>query len=528
MPHRRLIAAVFALALALSAAGQGGEGVRDYRLAKESLPWASLWNPSLMDAFQGRLAIVELQFHTEFGGLAALTESPACYTAGASTESFYRMGERLTFFGQLQWRYFTGKDMGGQILMDPYYNPVNFLESSPLTAGTKNREQYRLQGGLSYRLGRKWAAGLRVSYTAADQTKVKDPRFSNIWMDLGVDAGMSWKPTESLTLGASLQYRNTLETLKGGIYGTTDRQYFIQTDKGGFLGTVAELSGDYNYIPETEYRPMANQFLGGALQLLVRDSFSAEAWFRTRNGYYGRKSSSTATFFEFGGWQSGVRSVLVLPSGGQLHRLSADFSLERLENRENLFHYITPSGQSTIVEYTGQNKVLERMDLEGSLHYAWHIGTGGYRPSLILGAKLEARMRTQSTTLFPLSRRQRFTTLGADVYGQKNFRAGQALWTLELHALAQGGFGSFRDDGADLSASSTTIKSFDTWLDREAEYLTALRAGGEIALEYSLLHWSAGIPYIRISNRTLLLTAPPQYLAGRWRNVTLFSVGCHF
>lgn len=528
MPMRRLISAVFALALAVSAAGQGGEGVRDYRLAKEALPWAPLWNPALMDAFQGRMASAELRFETGHGGLASLTESPAGYQGSASTESYCRIGERITFFGLLGWQYFSGKDMGGPVLMDPRYNPFNFLESSAETTGTKYREQYRLQGGLSYRLGRKWAAGLRVSYTAADQTKVKDPRFSNSWMDLGIDAGLGWKPSPALTLGASLRYRSTMEMVKGGIYGTTDRQYFIQTDKGGFLGTVAELSGDYNYIPVSEYRPLANQFFGGALQLMVRDNFSAEAWFLTRNGYYGRKSSSSATFFEYGGYQAGFRTVLVLPSGNQLHRLSADVSLESLENRENQFRYVTPTGQSTVVEYTGQNKVMERLDIAASLDYAWQFGTGGYRPGFILGARLEGRSRNQYTTLFPLSRRQRASSFAADIYAQKNFLTGLSLLSLELHSLGQGGFGNFREDGSDASASSTTIKSFDLWLDRQAEYETALRAGGEVALEYSLLRWSVCVPYVRISNRFLYLTAPPQHLAGRWRNVALISVGCHF
>lgn len=528
MSFRRLITAAFVLALAVSAAGQDGEGVRDYRLAKEALPWAPLSNPALMDAFLGRLAMVELQFNTGFGGLASLTESPACYSAGAATESYFRVGDRLTFYGLLNWQYFTGKDMGGPVLMDPYYNPVNFYESSTETVGTRNRERYRLQGGLSYRLGRKWALGANVSYTAADQTKVKDPRFSSVWMDLGVDAGVSWKPSENLTVGASLQYRNTLEMIKGGIYGTTDKQYFIQTDKGAFLGTVAELAGDYNYIPVSEFRPMANQYFGGALQMVLKDRISAEAWFRTRDGYYGRQSSSTATFFEFGGWQAGLRSVLLLPSGSNLHRLSADFSLEKLENRENQFRYVTPTGQSTVVEYTGQSKVLDRLDMAASLDYAWHMGTGGYRPEFILGLKLDGRSRNQSASIFPLSRSQRITTWSADLYGQKNFHAAQSLWTLELHGLAAGGFGNYREDSNDSSAVSTAIKSFDTWLDRQAEYETAFRTGGGIAVEYSLFQWKAAVPYIRISESFLFLTSVPQYLAGRWRNVAMISVGCHF
>ena len=43
--------------------------------------------------------------------------------------------------------------------------------------------------------------------------KIKDPRFSNVWMDLDLNAGVRYVLSDFLTLGASLKWRNTLEQL---------------------------------------------------------------------------------------------------------------------------------------------------------------------------------------------------------------------------------------------------------------------------------------------------------------------------
>lgn len=526
MSFRSTLACLVLVASAFSAAGQ--EGAREYRFATRLQPSLSLSNPALMDAFQGRLGTMEVQLQKANGGLVPLTESPDNWQAGAATESFWRVADKLTFFGRMDWQYFSGKDMGAQVLMDPAYNPVNFLESTTDTRGTKHRESYNLQGALSYRIGNRWALGAKVNYTSADQTKIKDPRFSNVWMDLDLHAGVRFQATERLVVGASLEFRNTLEQVKGGVYGTTDRQYFVQTDKGGFLGTVAELAGDYNPISTLNSRPMGNRFLGGALQAVLDERFASELWFLARSGYYGRKGSSTATFFEFGGWEAGYRGSLLLPAGDtRLHRVALDIQAQSLDNRENKFRYVTPSGQNTVVEYLGQDLVLERTLLNASLDYAYHTGTDGYEPSLSLGFVLDGSWRNQTTHLFPFTRRQQVATFQADVFGKKCFPAGRFLLSLELHALAGGGWGNPAEDTVDPLATSTIIKSFDTYLNRQFEYETAFRAGGQLGLTLRL-PLKGWVPYLNLSERYVSLLSAPIYLEGRGRNMALVTVGCNF
>ena len=58
--------------------------------------------------------------------------------------------------------------------------------------------------------------------------------------------------------------------------------------------------------------------------------------------------------------------------------------------------------------------------------------------------------------------------------------------TAEVHALFGGGFGTPKEDTASASTSSTSIKSYDDYLNQYFEYETALRAGGQVALTCSL------------------------------------------
>lgn len=519
MTLRSYLMAAFILA-GVSAAGQDRG---DYAQFIASDPYLYLSNAAFMDCFQGRIGTMSSDFRKMDGDLISLSESPDAWQGGAGTESYYRTGERLAFYGKMHWQHFQGREMGGQVLMDPEYNPVNFLESTTDTKGIKKRETYDFAGGLSLRLFPRLAAGIRVDYTSADQTKVKDPRFSNVWMDINVQGGLMLRVTDKFILGASATYRNTLEQIKGGIYGTTDRQYFIQTDKGGFYGTVAELAGDYNYISVNNSRPMENRFTGIALQVAVGKVFSSEFWGHTRNGYYGRKSSSTATFFELKGAEAGYRGKLLIPFGRSLHALCLEARAESLTNNENKFRYVTPTGQSTVVDYTGQDKVLSRSALYANASYTWYLGSG-----FAAGISAGTRMRSGKTTLYPFWRKTKDSYSQAEVWSRFSFPAGKLRITAQMHAFAGSGKGVPKNDGSEFEAVSTSIRSFDTYLYRQFEYDTAARAGGKVSVRCTLPSFGKFTPYVQAGDCFVSLVAAPEYLDGSSRNTATVILGCNF
>ena len=516
-------------AFASFANAQNPSGPLNFSSVVERTPYLSFSNPSALSSFDTcRIAVAEVSAGKENGEVVSLSESSDSFSAGAYTESYGKMTGRLSYYGKLAYSYFQGNNMGGQILMDPLHSPVNFLESTLETAGTRKKELYTLVGALSYKLSDAWAAGFRVDYEAGDYTKIKDPRFSNIWMDLGITAGVTLKPSKDFSLGLSLRWRNTLEQIKGSIFGTTDKQYFIFTDRGGFFGTVSELDGDYNALPASSYRPMSNTYLCGSVDAVFGGRFFNQLSAYYRSGYYGKKSSSTATFFENKGLVASYDAVLLVPRGENLHRIFLNSTFEMMDNYENSFKYVTPVGQQTVVEYISQSKVLDRCDVSAALGYKWSRNVDGYCPDLEIGATLDFFSRFQTTTVYPVYRKHNYCNAGAEIFGARSFSSGKNIFSLRLALTFLGGFGTPAQDGTYSQGASSSFKSYDECLNLQFEYDTAMRAGACLGFTYTRLVSEKLALYASVSDRFAMLLTQPQYLGGRTRNCAVIAVGCNF
>ena len=502
--------------------------IRDFRVTVDTTLALQTGNPAALSAWAGHISMAEVSGKKENGALIPVEGSPDCVSILAGTESFYRISDRMVFHGKLSWSDFNGKEMGGQVLMDPAFHPVNFLESDEKTSGVKKRELYQLMGAASFQPGERWSVGIGFDYVAGDQTKVKDPRFSDIRMDLDLKAGLAFHPSPNLMLGMTLQYRNAMEQVRGGVYGTTDQQYYVDTDKGGFFGIVEILSGDNNYMPASSYRPMDNRFYGIALQALVNRRFSNELRFRYRDGYYGKKATTSPVFFEFSVPEAEYEGVLLLGTGRDRHRVKGSASFAMLGNEENLLRYVTPAGQSTQVEYTGRNHILDRTDLGAALDYRWYHGLAGVRPEMTVAASASFFSRTQTTTIYPYYRNHNYRNIQADLSGQRVFARANSSFILDLAAVFHTGWGVEKEDGMLASSTSTNLKSFDNYLSRQFEYETATRLGGVVSFTFARPVNGGFEPYLKLSDRFVSLLAEPQYLTGRFRNEATLTLGCNF
>ena len=531
MRFRAILTYFCLLALPLAAGGQEAGECRDFRFAADTNPFLSLSNPAAVSAFDGHISMAGLDFRKDNGGLISLTESADSYKAGAYTESYFCISERISFHGGLSWSYFSGKWMGAQVLMDPLFNPVNFLESDEANTGTRNREDYSLLGAMSFKLNDKWALGCEIDYSSADQTKVKDPRFSNVWMDMNLKAGASFRPDQSTLLGAALIYRSTMEQIRGGIYGTTDKQYFIMADKGSFLGTVAGLSGDMDYVPMTEFRPMKNDFFGLSLQALT-GAWTNEAEVLYRMGYYGKKASDSATYFEFSGIRAGYSCRFQTRSGADIYKASLKLDYELLGNYENLFSYVQVTGQNTTINYYGQNHISDRHLCSAALSFVWHKGVDGYLPELSVGASVSGQGRFQTTVLYPFYRKSNCVGMAAEAFADRNIRKGASVFSLGGRLDFRYGLGNPKEDGVyDLpygTISGTTLRSFDNYLFRQFEYDTAPAAGAGLSFAYTRIISGKAAACVKVSDSFSMLINEPQYLSGRFRNVASVTLGLSF
>ena len=528
MRLRFIAISTLALCGALAGAQEKRDGFRDYDFVKAVTPVLNLSNPAALAGWDGKISEAAVRFDKADGALASLTESKDSYEVAAGTESYYRVSDRIAFFGHIDWSYFNGKEMGGPVLIDPEYNPFNLYENDPTTLGTRKRESYSLKGAMSYSFSDRWAAGLSVKFDGKDQTKLKDPRFLTYWTDLAFDAGLSFRPSPSVLLGASAFYRNTLESVQGGIYGKTDQSYFFQVDRGGYFGTVAELVGSRAELSPSDKRPLHNNLFGGAIQAAVADRFFSEVSFTARNGYYGRKSSSSAVFFEFMGYEVRYNGAFLIPTGNSIHRIGLSAGYAYLANEENTFNYVTPIGGVTQVEYTGKHFVTDRTVLDGTFSYRWFYGGSSQRPDFTLGADVSAYSKKQATEIYPFYRNHGFTRIDADVFCAKDFQTGsKSVLNVAAHGLYHTGSGVEKEDGLYTQATSSVIRSFDMWLGPQYEYDTASRAGGLLSIEWQLALDKVS-PYVRVSDAYTKLLKEPVYLKGRTRNIASVSVGIVF
>ena len=520
------------LALALNSYGQEYRNIRDFEYIRSATPWITSDNAAGLDALPvGRIANIEAIFHKHDGELKDIKDGADSYEAGASTEAFINLSEIFAIHGRLEYRNFNGKAMGGPVLLDPEYNPLNFYESNDDSVGAKNRELYNLVGGFSYRFNKKWTAGAQIDYTAADAAKKKDPRFETKWMDLNLNGGLRFTISDRFSLGASLLYRRTLEDIYGSLFGTTDKMYNIYIDYGGFYGKTERLEGEGGTISTNGPRPMFNSFYGGSLQMEVGDRtkvFNQITYLR-RNGYYGKKASSSVTYTENSGNIIEYKGVLTSFHNSTLHRVGLDLSYENMSNMQNSYKMETEQGGESVVIYHGQKEVLAMNTIQAALSYDGYIGIKDHRPIWEYGVRLSGRNRRSATTIYPYERHSNVTNMDINIYGTRHiFFRHLNMISIQVEGDVATGFGNPAEDIILVSSSSAAPESMDLYMNRQFEYKTATKAGGCLRIRYTRFIGPKMGLYVEAKDRYMQMLNAPVYLKGGFRNILETKIGITF
>ena len=473
----------------------------------------------------------EGSFIKENGGLINNAGSDNSIKAGAMTESFLKISENIAFYGKISYSHFKGKDMGVSILMDTDYNPINFHESVDTTRGTKNKELYQLIGGMSYTFkDSKWSIGAKVNYESGDQAKLRDPRFLNVWTDLGTSAGFMYGDRECFSFGVNLEYRRTVETIVGKTYGTSGKQYYTFIDYGTFYGSRELFDGADGMVTSGNTRPMFNNFFGASAQIEVgrKTKVFNELTYLMRSGYFGNRGTTSIMFTEHGGNIIEYKGVLTTGKGSNRHQLGLDFRYEGLLNYENVYRLNTQVGEYTTVEYLSQNEVLDRIDLNAGLWYTGYSGVDNYRPKWEYGAKALFNSRQSLSTIYPYYRNSVFSNASIEAFGKRSLISGKDIFTIGLEGCFLTGFGTAKEDGMFAGSTSGAPMSFDTYLYRDFEYRTSTRAGGGLTVRYTRLFTDKIAGYIQLSDKYISLLKEAEHLDKGHRNTLSITIGCTF
>ena len=521
------------LMLSLHAASGQERNIYDFRFVRETSPWLTSGNYAGLGTLPvDRIAVAEVFSVKSDGGLAGIEESDDSWQAGVRTESNVRLSDRIAFCGRLSYTGFRGRNMGGPILMDPDYNPVNFLESTDTTTGTKTKELYGLKGGMSYSFGEKWSIGAGIDYEAGNYAKRKDPRFLDSWMDMDASAGVRFSPTDRFSAGLAVKYRKTVESVYGNIYGSSNNMYYILVDYGGQFGYREQFDGDNGMVSTSSARPMFNSFWGGSLQLDFKGRggfrFFNELTYLRRGGYYGRKGTGSVVRTVHSGNMFSWKGTILFGNGSELHGISFGGDFSTLDNFRNNYSESTVPGENTEVIYHSRTRTLDRSDFSAEVNYRGYFGVRDNCPGWEAGAGVRAEGRYFTASSYPFYRRQDVTAFRCGIFIKRNFRIGKNIVSAGAEAGFMKGFGTAAQDGEYVSSTSPAPWSGDSYLGRDFEFRTAARPGGGLSVRYTRIVRSGIGVYADIRDRLVHTLEPVKALRSGFRNILEISIGCTF
>jgi hypothetical protein len=517
--------------LSITVAAQSG-GPAEFEYVRRSDARLTGENPAGLHALSlPKISIAEAYFSKSNGNFINYYQSNDSYEAGAVTESFFRLNPKTVLYGKVNYSNFTGKNMGGSAFIDPNERVFDIQETTDSTRGSKNQENYFLVGAVSVKPSERFAIGGRIDYRAANYSKFKDLRHSNKLFDLTAIVGVSYSFGTLVDLGLNYFYRRNVEDVEFSRHGTTDRQYHSLISFGSFYGR-AELFGGEGYTDPSERKPAVGEWNGGSLQLRFKlgkqSVFFNEISWRRGTGYFGKRSPRTPVYLEHRVPMWIYKGNFSLRQGNNHHILTADVERETLKNYENIYRIETQDGRTNVV-YLDKNLILNRSAVQSAFGYTLNLNVANNLPTWIVGANVAHCLRRQTASIYPYFRQQNISQVRVNLSVARNIIHRKNVYNISIAALYGSGSGTPRNDDVYAAPAETQRppKNNDILLDREYEYLTATRAGGNIGFALTRILGKGLHGYIKL-NYEFTKASGIEHLHGSSRRCAAFRLGCLF
>jgi hypothetical protein len=504
----------------------------DFDYIRESEAWLSSENAAgLQQLPVSDISFAEAFFEKNDGKFINYYQSGNSYTFGARTESYYRLNPQIVFYGKVHYANFRGKNMGGSTFINPEYNVIDIVEMDEGTRGTKNLETYNLIGAVSAKLSNSWSIGGKVDYTAANYAKFKDLRHVNTAFDVSATLGVNYQLGNMLAIGANYFYRRSVESIEFRMSGTTDKQYTSLVSFGSFYGRT-ELFGENGYTEKSTANPTVNTFNGASLQLNLKATgywnLFNELSYKSRSGYYGKRSPSTPVYTEHHGSILSYSGTLSYRNRQQLHLLSGNISKESVENSENSWRKENTTGGRTDIIYYGSNQVLNKNVLNARITYTANLNITDDCPEWILRSTANYYDRKQAVAQYPFYRKQTIRFLEAGAQATRNIIRQKSLWSVTVGISCGSGGGTVNEDGTyNTFSGEQPPKSLQSGLEKEYEYLTATHVKGNIGIHYSFPVRLVKSGYVKATYE-LTKAKKIEYLEGNAFHSATMTIGCNF
>lgn len=459
----------------------------DFDYIKNSNSWLSNENAAGLDKLStDKISFIEAFFNKQNGDFINYFQSDNSHSFGAKTESFYRLN-KVVFYGQMEYSNFSGKNMGGSTLLDPYFSSFDIVEFADSTAGKKKMENYHLTGAVSMPIYKQLMMGIKANYETISYYKIKDLRHTNDIMNMETTAGLSYSLNEIADIGVNYYFRKRTENTLYQAEGNTDQQFNSLISYGSFFGRQEKFGMD-GITGDDDNNPFVDYIHGASIQINLFPEktihFFNEVGMKWRSGYFGQKSSVDIQYTEHKANIFHYKGVLALKRLQTLHQLAVNFDREDLLNYENSYKESTTEGGNTTVVYYGKNEALDRIVSKASFQYNGYINVNNNNPEWVINAGISLWRRDQIATFYPYYRKQDVKQVLAQASLKKNIIHKNNMYSIGVGATYGTGSGTEKEDGY-YAMASDSYATLDHYLYREYEYLTTGQASGSIEFRYT-------------------------------------------
>lgn len=505
----------------------------DFNLVKYSDPRLTGYNAAGLHILPAdKTTVAEVSFLKENGDFVDYYQSENSSSWSMGTESFLRVGRKTVLYGQIEYRNFAGKQMGGSVFINPDRLPFDLVEYADSTRGNKSLEQYSLIGAACVSLNEKLRLGAKIDYLAANYTKVKDLRHKTTLMDMTLTAGLSWQLSAKTEAGANYLYRRGTESVMFGVYGNTDQLYYTLVSYGAFYGK-REVAGDTGYTSVNDEKPLFDEYHGGSVQvnhaLSSRVGLFGGFTYLARSGYYGVRSPSSVVYSAHDSDIFEYRGGLMWHKGKASHRFDINLHSERLANYENIYKQENDEGGNKDIIYYDKTKMMSRDVAGAKAEYEGYFGVENFNPRWRCRIVATYIADNKTVSVYPYFRKQVINRFEVNVLTRRNFFVGRNVYSIEGGLMYGEGNGTESIDATytDPTDSQSKPAAVDYLLHHQYEYLTAKRAGASLKLRFAAPVQNNVWGYVELGG-ALVKGFDLKYIAGDSSSALSLKVGCLF
>ena len=462
----------------------------DFNYIKKLNAWLTCENAAGLDQLTvKKTSYIEAFLNKGDGDFINYYQSNNSYSFGGLTESFYRF-KNIVFYGKVDYSSFTGKNMGGSSLLDPYFSPFDIVEYADSTAGDKKMETYHLIGAMSFPICRKILLGVKADYKTVSYYKTKDLRHTNDLMDINVTAGIRYQYKNIVDIGFNYYFRRRVEGIAYQSEGNTDQQFNSLVSYGSFMGEQESYSSNgEGFSRGTSQKPIVDYIHGPTVQLdLFPKStihFFNEFSLKWRDGYFGKKSSVNIRYTDHEADILKYRGEILYKKANALHQLAIFIKQENLTNYKNSYKSETEtSSGNTTIKYYGKTEVLDRTLIESSILYTGNLKIDNNNPIWVLKTGCSFWSREQVASVYPIYRKQDINQILVKASVKRNIIHDDNMFSITFGGIYGFGNGTAKKDGY-YSSGDPDYATLDRYLYREYEYLTTSRIAGNIGFRYT-------------------------------------------